>query len=203
MDRWLFGEKKFFGANLSPAKSVRIVLESNSSLRGKILKPNLRHCNVSPSFLGWYIKSGRKVMPPSPMNIPLPRRRRQRTPEKHRYISTRLQRVYIPENNNVHRHHAREHQSHSSSYNVDRHFLWYNVSHLHSGRAFALVQAGPLPASIRTHTMRAVTSNETSQNTARLSSVHCECTTAVWLRNQSITKLIKRTWKWVYSSIRF
>jgi hypothetical protein len=52
MDRWLFGEKKFFSANLSPAKSVRIVLELNSSLCGVILTPNLSYCNVSTKFLG-------------------------------------------------------------------------------------------------------------------------------------------------------
>jgi len=70
-------------------------------------------------------------MPPSPMNIFLPRRRGQRTPEKHCYISTRLQRVYIPKSNNIYRHHPPEHQSHNSPYNVERHLRWWvkNYSH--------------------------------------------------------------------------
>jgi hypothetical protein len=47
------------------------------------------------------------------------------------------------------------------------------------------VSSGSLPASTRPHTVRAVASNETSQNTTRVSSVHYECTTTVCLRNQS------------------
>jgi len=135
MDRWLFGEKKILWCQFI------IVLELNSRLCGMIPTPKLSYCNFSPKFLVWDDKSGWKTMPPSPMNSFLPRRRGQRTPEKYRYISTRLQRVYRPENNNVHRRHPREHQSHNSSYNIDRHFLSYNVSRLHSGRAYALVQA--------------------------------------------------------------